>query len=325
VKKVEENLELFLFAMGVLAVTATSRWTWLLVREALLEPIMISAAVLVAGLLFRIFRPAMRKAVRAASSALGMKAFAFVVVVVIGIVTSLITSIIAALLLALVIDAVRLDRKDEIKIVVIACYAIGISAILTPLGGPLATIVIAKLKGEPYNASFWFLLGKFWLYIIPGILGFGALAAILVNGGPEGEMLKEGRDETIGDIFASTAKTYIFIMALVFLGTGFKPIIDAYIPEAPAAGLFWLNSLSAVLDNATLAAAEVGPGMRMDQLAYALVGLIVAGGMLIPGNIANIISAGRLKIRTKEWMAVGIPVGIVAMLLYFAVLSIFGA
>jgi predicted cation transporter len=47
--------------------------------------------------------------------------------------------------------------------------------------------------------------------------------------------------------------------------------------------------------------------------------------MLIPGNIANIISAGRLKIRTKEWMAVGIPIGIVAMLLYFAVLSIFGA
>jgi predicted cation transporter len=325
VKKVEDNLELFLFAMGVIAVTASSRWTWPLVREAFLEPIMICAAVLVAGLLFRLFRPAVRKAVRAASSALGMKAFAFAVVVAMGIVTSLITSIIAALLLALVIDAVKLDRKDEIKIVVIACYAIGISAILTPLGGPLATIVIAKLQGEPYDASFWFLFVKFWPYIIPGILGFGALAAILVNGGPEGETLKEDHGETFGDIFASTAKTYIFIMALVFLGTGFKPIIDAYIPELPAAGLFWLNSLSAILDNATLAAAEVSPGMKTDQLTYALVGLIVAGGMLIPGNIANIISAGRLKIGTREWMAVGIPVGIVAMLIYFAVLSVFAA
>jgi predicted cation transporter len=113
-------------------------------------------------------------------------------------------------------------------------------------------------------------------------------------------------------------------MALIFLGTGFKPIIDAYISKLPAAGLFWLNSISAILDNATLAAAEVGPVMSMKQLAYALLGLIISGGMLIPGNIPNIIAAGKLKIKSKEWIAVGVPVGTSAMVLYFAVLLVSG-
>jgi predicted cation transporter len=46
---------------------------------------------------------------------------------------------------------------------------------------------------------------------------------------------------------------------------------------------------------------------------------------LIPGNIPNIISAGKLKIKSKEWIAVGVPIGIVAMILYFVVLLIIKA
>jgi len=325
VKKVEENLEAFLFAMGILAVTVSAQWALPLIEEALVEPIKITAAVLVAGLIFKFLRPAVRRAVKAAISRLGVKAFAFVIVVVLGLVSSVITAIIAALLLVEVIDCMKLDRRDETKIVVIACFAIGMGAVLTPLGEPLSTIVIAKLRGEPYNATFWFLFTEFWRYVIPGVLAFGALAAILVKKGPMDEGLREDRAEGIKDILVRTAKTYLFVMALVFLGTGFKPIIDAYISKLPPAGLFWLNSISAILDNATLAAAEVGPSMKMDQLAYALLGLIIAGGMLIPGNIPNIIAAGKLRIKSREWMAVGLPVGAAAMTLYFVVLLVVGA
>lgn len=325
VKKVEENLEAFLFAMGALAVTVSAQWAWPLVEEALVEPIKITAAVLVAGLLFKLLRPAARRAVGAAMSALGVRGFAFAVVVLLGFLSSLVTAIIAALLLVEVIDCMKLDRKDEIKLVVIACFAIGMGAVLTPLGEPLATIVIAKLRGEPYNAGFWFLLAEFWRYVVPGVLGFGLLAAIMVKKGAEDEGLREDRAEGIRDVLLRTAKTYLFVMALVFLGTGFKPIIDAYISKLPAAGLFWLNSISAILDNATLAAAEVGPSMSRDQLAYALLGLIISGGMLIPGNIPNIISAGKLRIKSREWMAVGVPIGAVAMAVFFAALLIFGA
>jgi predicted cation transporter len=322
VKAVEENLEPFLFAMGLLAVSVTSQWSWALVEEGLVEPIKITAAVLVAGLLFRLLRPAARRAVGAAVSALGVKGFAFALVVLLGFASSVVTAIIAALLLVEVIDCMKLDRKDEIRLVVVSCFAIGVGAVLTPLGEPLATIVIAKLRGEPYHAGFWFLFTEFWHFVVPGVLAFAVLAAIVVRKGPEDEGLSEKGEEGYKDILLRTAKTYLFVMALVFLGAGFKPIIDAYISKLPAAGLFWLNSISAILDNATLAAAEVGPSMGMSQLTYALLGLTIAGGMLIPGNIPNIVCAGKLRIKSREWIAVGVPIGAAAMALCFAVLML---
>ena len=325
VRKVEENLEVFLFAMGLLAVTASSQWAWPLVEEALVEPIKITVAVLVAGLLFKFLRPSLRAAVDASMRAMGVKAFAFAVVVLLGLFSSVITAIIAALILVEVIDCMRLDRVDEIKLVVVACFAIGMGAVLTPLGEPLATIVIAKLKGEPYNAGFWFLFKEFWHFVVPGVVAFAVLAAVIVKKGPEAGTLNEDRAEGVKDILLRTAKTYLFVMALVFLGTGFKPIIDAYISKLPPEGLFWLNSISAILDNATLAAAEVSSLMSREQLAFSLLGLIIAGGMLIPGNIPNIICAGKLKIKSKEWIAVGVPLGAVAMVVYFVVLLVFGA
>ena len=109
-------------------------------------------------------------------------------------------------------------------------------------------------------------------------------------------------------------------MALVFLGRGFKPIIDAYIARMPYQGLYWLNMISAIVDNATLTAAEIGPNMSLVQIKSALMGLLIAGGMLIPGNIPNIISAGKLKIKSSEWAAFGVPLGLAVMAVYFFLL-----
>jgi predicted cation transporter len=51
-----------------------------------------------------------------------------------------------------------------------------------------------------------------------------------------------------------------------------------------------------------------------------LMGLLVSGGMLIPGNIPNIISANKLGITSKEWAKLGVPLGLAAMLVYFIIL-----
>jgi hypothetical protein len=53
VKKIEEQIELFLLLMGSLAVTISSRGELPLLFEDLKEPIMITAAVLAAGFHFR--------------------------------------------------------------------------------------------------------------------------------------------------------------------------------------------------------------------------------------------------------------------------------
>jgi predicted cation transporter len=89
----------------------------------------------------------------------------------------------------------------------------------------------------------------------------------------------------------------------------------------PQAALFWLNSISAIIDNATLTAAEIGPSLTPAQQRSILMGLLIGGGMLIPGNIPNIVAAGRLGISSKEWARVGLVAGFPLMLLCFAVLE----
>ena len=84
--------------------------------------------------------------------------------------------------------------------------------------------------------------------------------------------------------------------------------------------LFWLNGISAVVDNATLTAAEMGPALSVAQQRAVLMGLLISGGMLIPGNIPNIVAASRLGISSREWARVGLITGLPLMALCFAVL-----
>jgi predicted cation transporter len=102
-------------------------------------------------------------------------------------------------------------------------------------------------------------------------------------------------------------------MALIFLGAGFKPLIERYLVNLPSLVLYWANMVSAVLDNATLAAAEIGPSLTETQIKDALLGLLISGGMLIPGNIPNIIAAHALHIKSTEWARLGVPLGLIVM------------
>jgi len=65
-----------------------------------------------------------------------------------------------------------------------------------------------------------------------------------------------GDEMTARGIILRMLKVYLFIMALVFLGTGFRPAIDRYVVHLPGAVLYWLNMVSAVVDNATLTSAR---------------------------------------------------------------------
>ena len=51
IKIVERNLEVFLFVMGILAASISGMMEWPLIEKALLDPVKITVAVLVAGLL----------------------------------------------------------------------------------------------------------------------------------------------------------------------------------------------------------------------------------------------------------------------------------
>jgi predicted cation transporter len=239
----------------------------------------------------------------------------------VGLLSSFITAIIAALVLVEIVRSLHLEKKTETRLVVLACFSIGLGAALTPVGEPLSTIAIGKLSGEPYHAGFWFLLGKLWMYVLPGIMVCGATAAFVIRAGSgHGDAGEEREPDKLREVFIRTVKVYVFVFGLVLLGTGFTPLIDRYAGAVPSLALFWVNIVSAVLDNATLAAAEIVPSMQIHQIVDALLGLLVAGGMLVPGNIPNIIAAGRLKIDARQWAKVGVPFGLAMMSVCFLVL-----
>lgn len=51
-------------------------------------------------------------------------------------------------------------------------------------------------------------------------------------------------------------------------------------------------------------------------------GLIISGGMLIPGNIPNIVAAARMKISMNEWISA--PLGLILMSIYFVLIHFAG-
>jgi predicted cation transporter len=59
---------------------------------------------------------------------------------------------------------------------------------------------------------------------------------------------------------------------------------------------------------------------RAQILSFAL-SLLISGGILIPGNIPNIISAAKLDIKSREWARAAIPAGVALLTIYFLALT----
>jgi len=338
VKKIEHNLEAFLFVMGVIAVTLSGfeshdnlvklygdsiphvGWNMHLIMEAIEEPVIkgIVPAVLVAGLLFYYGRDKVQVGINALLKKVPLKILVLVMIVILGLASSIITAIIASLLLVELINAMPMDRKTRVNIAIIACFSIGLGAVLTPVGEPLSTIAVTKLQGEPYHAGFFFLFNQLAVYIIPGCIAMGLLGMVFTG---KAAVVKQkvaaASEETLKDVVVRAGKVYLFVMALLLLGSGMKLIIDKYILGIPPEIIYWVNMISAILDNATLTAAEISPMMGKEQIQAVLMGLLISGGMLIPGNIPNIISAQKLSITSKEWAKLGLPLGLVLMAIYF--------
>jgi predicted cation transporter len=330
VKIIERNLEYFLFIMGFFAVIVAGVLSKDLFVGILCDKMIyfIALAVLICGVLFRILKKRMKKIIARILKNMSLKLFVSLAIIILGLLSSLITAIIASLVLVEIIEVLPLNRKDKIRVTVFACFSIGLGAVLTPIGEPLSTIVISRL-----NKDFFFLLRELSVYIIPGIFAMGIFGAISIKRDSEvdenlnhttsEEAIEEEREEEkVSTIFIRALRIFVFIFALEMLGAGFKSLINNYIFYFNSCFLYWINILSAILDNATLAAAEISPIMTVMQIKCILLGLLISGGILIPGNIPNIITATELKIKSREWAAVGVPIGLILMFIYFIIVFV---
>ncbi len=324
-QRIEHNLEYFLLVMGLSATIISGSLSPELAEHIFMNYLLyfITAAVLIAGFLFRISVKKIKEFVNFATEKIPLPLFVFLLILVLGLLSSFITAIIAALILVEIIHALPLKHGRKVILTVAACFSIGLGAALTPIGEPLSTIVVSALK-----ADFFYLTRSIGIYVIPGIMAMALLGALIAgrkeamgedeNPGMEEENIVQA--ESLKDVFIRALKIFLFVIALELLGSGFKPLINTYIIHLDSRILYWINMSSAVLDNATLAAAEISPAMSLKQIQAILMGLLLSGGMLIPGNIPNIISAGKLNIKSREWAKIGLPIGMSLLIIYFGII-----
>jgi predicted cation transporter len=335
VKKIEQNIEPFFLVMGICAITVSDLWSggivgWSkgIVIEALKAPVFIHSfpigifqVVLIAGLIIYFFNKPIYRTIAAAVNKLGFRVFIFLCIAIFGLISSIISVIVTAVIISELIAAFPFKHDMAVKVAVVTCFAVGLGAALTPVGEPLSTIAIAKLSGPPYNAGFFFLVDMLGAYIIPGVICIAIFGCFYLSRGLKlGKVEPAQYAEPIKAVVWRAVKVYLFVAGLILLGSGMLPMIIWYVSKVPPYIIYWVNIISAVLDNATLTAAEIGPVLTPLQMKSALMGLLVAGGMLIPGNIPNIVAAGRLKITSKEWAKLGVSIGLVIMVIYFLIL-----
>jgi predicted cation transporter len=313
---IERNIEIYILVLGVIATLIGNGFSWHLIRHALTEPILITLAVVGAGILFGYTRGWLDRAFSRLRRRMSRPILAALSVLVIASLSSVITAIVAALVLVEVIGLLHLAGAARVNTTIAACFAIGLGASLTPLGEPLSTLATSALKLPFFGLLF--LLGP---WVMPGIIASALVAGYFARGdyheAPAGAHVRESPLAAA----VQGVRVYAFIAGLVLVSYAYSDLASRYVPTLGNAALYWANTVSAALDNATLVALEVH-SMSAPRAREAILALLLSGGMLIPGNIPNIVSAGALRIGSVAWAKVGIPMGLILLGIYFAVLRV---
>ncbi len=313
---IERNLEFYFLVLGAGATLLAGGFRTELIRDAFTQAIPITAAVIVFAILFRYLREPLDRGFARLRRKFPRPLLAAVSIFALAMVSSVITVIVAALVLVEIIGLLRLDADGRVKVAAAGCFAVGMGAALTPLGEPLSTLATHALQFPFFGLLF--LLGP---YVVPGVTASAVLAGFFSRGEYHSAAFERHVRETVGQAFVQGGKVFAFIAGLVLISEAFAPLATHYVAMLSNEALFWGNMVSAVLDNATLVALEVHQ-MPLERAREAILSLLISGGLLVPGNIPNIIAAGLLRIRSGQWARIAVPIGLVMLGIYFAVLSL---
>lgn len=321
---VESHLELFLLLVGAAAVTVSGSWSWGFVKETLAYPVNVSFIVIVVSVIFNNYSRYIFRILFTFFRAFEPRYSFALLIFLLGMGSSLISVTVAALILSEVLKVVNLERDATVKITVFACYAIGLGAVLTPLADPLGLVINNALSRAPHHADFFFLLRHFSGWIIPAIALLAVAGGYAArNAGTTLSMHIREDKEPYGSMLRRTLHIYMFVAALNLISTGLRPLAQSTIPHLGGKVLFFANTVSVMIDNATLAAIEITPTISLTDLTYMIVGLAAFGSMLVQGNLPNIVAAEKLGIKSREWASLAIPTGLVLMAGYFICLVLF--
>ncbi len=319
IEPIERNLEFFFLIVGLLTAWMMGQFGPALIWAALREPLSFTLAVLVFGAGFRLAHSRLDQLLALIIPPLGTRWICSGLTIILALLAPLITPVVAALVFVEAIALLRLERPIEVTVTVLACFAIGLGAGITPLGMPGIAVVLAAL-----HADFWYLARLLGPFILAGVLLISLAILFLPFGSRHPTHAPVGEESWRFVLLIRPVKMYVFIAGLVALSEALRPSLEAYVARLPGGLLFWLNTFSAVVNNSTLAVVEIGPGLGANQQRAALLGLLISGGMLISGNLPNVVAASRLGITSRQWARIGLAVWLPLMLVCFAVLEWIG-
>jgi predicted cation transporter len=170
-RTIEEHIELFFLAIGLLAMTLAGAWRWEVASRAAEVPLGITLTVIVADVIFGRVRGQMDRALGWIQARIARPIVCGGAIFVIALLSAMLTAIVAALMLAELVELMRLGPRTRVRVTVAGCFAIGLGSALTPLGGPLSTLAASGL-GMGFGGLFAMLAP----YVLPGMFACAIVA-----------------------------------------------------------------------------------------------------------------------------------------------------
>jgi predicted cation transporter len=224
IRRIERNLEAFLFLMGVCAVAISRSWHIDIVEEAIHEPIVIGIvlSVLVLGLIAHYIRPDfLRRINDMLLDRVTMRVIFLETVVVLGLLSAIITPILSFFVLVEAVNHLPLTRRTRAKITILGCFSIFLGAALALVDGPSSSISITKMQGALPSAAF-LPVGLQSMYLILSILVLGLISIFFAE-----EKVNATRKQTCKNVSAHkriaiwSARVCMFTGALLLVGVAF--------------------------------------------------------------------------------------------------------
>ena len=197
-------------------------------RSALREPIELTAAVLVFGIVFRLSRARLDR-VSAATRIFGQRWLCFALTIVLGLLAGFIAGSRGGTRVRGSYSLLKMDRSSEVAATVLGCFAIGLGAVRRP-GDAASTLVLAAL-----HADFFYLARLLGPFVIVGIILVAIPTLFLREENGDSALQLVPESDSLAPVLIRAGKVYIFIVGLVGLSAGLRPMADAYLRDLPGA------------------------------------------------------------------------------------------
>jgi predicted cation transporter len=224
VKRIKQNLEAFLFLMGICAIAVSRSWRVDFIEDAFQSPVMLGivASMLFAGAVIRYRGMHFKSLNDFAGDGITLKVVFFEIVVVLGLLASIITPVLPFFVLVELVNLLPLERPTRAILMTLAGLSVALGASLGPGGGPYSVIALTKMQGAILSAGHLYLTGVLSTYLLPCILLLGLISTVL----PAKITLREKQHALEGRVTFKGAATWcvracMFAVALLLVGGAF--------------------------------------------------------------------------------------------------------